>query len=144
MSFDLQVIAGDLVLQNGDLVTITGKNKLIQDVLKICLTEVGALPYAPWYGSFISKSLIGSSLDTDIILNVAKNQLQNSLENLQKLQELQVNNVNQKVTPDELIAGIGAINIERNQVDPRLFTVDVSIVNKTFSKASASFTVNNF
>src|ERR1039458_5609818 len=39
MSFDLKLINGDLVIQNGELQTVTNSEKLIQDILKICLTE---------------------------------------------------------------------------------------------------------
>ena len=59
MSFDLKLKYGDLLLSNGDFKQVTGTDKLVQDILKICLTEMGANPLLPWYGSGINKSLIG-------------------------------------------------------------------------------------
>src|SRR5271170_4302310 len=100
MSFDLQIINGDLVLQNGALGTVINSQKLIQDILKIALTPAGSNPLQPWYGSFISRSLIGSPLASSIILQVAQSQLQNALENLMTLQQKQVKSF-QMVTPDE-------------------------------------------
>lgn len=139
MSFDVKIVNGDFKLANGDLATITGKDKLIQDVLKICLTDPGALPYATWFGSFASRTAIGSILDNDITLSVAKNQLQNALENLKKLQQLQVSQGTQSVLPEEQIAAITEVVIARNVNEPRLISVKLGILNKTFNKVSTTF-----
>lgn len=139
MSFDLKIINGDFVIKNGDLDTITGQDKLIQDIIKICLTTAGANIFQPWYGSFISKTLIGSALDTDITNAIATNQLQNSIENLKKLQQLQATDTLQQVTPDEHIAGITQIDITRNTIDPRLFDVMVKVLSRAFKTTIASF-----
>lgn len=139
MSFDLRVFNGDLVLKNGDLDVVQGQEKLIQDILKICLTTAGANIFNPWYGSYISQTLIGSVLETDITNSIAKNQLQNALENLKKLQQLQLNNVQQQITPDEHIAGINQISINRNPIDPRLFEVMVKVVSRAFRSTTVNF-----
>ena len=99
MSFDLQVLNGDLVIKNSDLATVTGKDKLIQDLLKIALTDAGGNVLNPWYGTLIGKSLVGSVLNSDILLSVAQTQLQNAVETLKKLQNMQVAE-GQSVTPD--------------------------------------------
>ena len=142
MSFDLKLSAGDLVIKNGDLDTIANEDKLVQDILKICLTQAGSNLYQPWYGSYISKSLVGSVLDDNISFGIANSQLQNALENLKKLQELQVAS-GQKITPQEQIALISDISIGRNQIDPRLIEVLVKVFNKAFKLVSTGFTANN-
>jgi hypothetical protein len=142
MSFDLQVTNGDLVLVNGDLGTVTGSNKLVQDLLKIALTTAGANVLQPWYGSLISRTLIGSFLNSDITVSVAQNQLQNAIENLQNLQNIQVSS-GQKMDPAEQIAFISNISIVRNTVDPRLYSVTINVISRAFGKVTASFTVNN-
>ena len=142
MSFDLKVVNGDLVLSNGDVGTITGNNKLVQDLLKIALTTAGANVLQPWYGSLISRTLIGSYLDSNIIISVAKNQLQYAVENLKNLQNIQVSS-GQKVTPDEQIAFINDISITRNTVDPRIFSVVIRVLSRSFGRVAASFVVNN-
>ena len=73
MSFDLKLINGDLSIKNGDMELVTGGDKLIQDILKISVTPAGANPFSLWYGSLIAKTLIGSHLDQDIIVESAKN-----------------------------------------------------------------------
>lgn len=141
MSYDLKILNGDFVLRNGDLDVVMGQNKLIQDILKICLTTAGANIYQPWYGSFVSKALIGSYLDTDITSAIAKNQLQNAIENLKKLQQLQLSEASQAVTLDEHIAGITEINVNRNAIDPRLFEVVVKVFSRAFRQSTVNFTL---
>jgi len=141
LSKDLYIENGDFVIKNGDFTTITGEKKLIQDVLKICLTPVGANVLQPWYGSFINQTLIGSGLDSDTSLSVAENQLTSALENLQKLQNLQITSTNQKVTPDELIAAIRDVSISQNTNDPRAYEVSITVLTKMFSKVNVSFSV---
>ena len=102
MSFDLKITNGDLVLENGDFKIVQDSEKLIQDILKMALTEAGSNPLYPWYGSFISRSIIGSSLDVGITFQIAQSQLQNSIENLKNLQVAQLKS-GQKVSADEQI-----------------------------------------
>jgi hypothetical protein len=139
MSFDLKIINGDFVIKNGDLDVVTGQNKLIQDILKICLTTAGANIFQPWYGSFVSKVLIGSTFDTDMTNSITTNQLQNSIENLKKLQQFQASDTLQQVTPDEHIASITKIEVTRNTIDPRLFDVMVKVLSRAFKTTVASF-----
>lgn len=141
MSYDLKIRNGDLVLDNGDLKIVIDSEKLIQDLLKIALTSAGSNPLQPWYGSFISRSLVGSTLGTNIIVQVAQSQLQNSIENLRTLQQSQIKSF-QNVSPDELINSILDISIDRNSVDPRLFDVRIKVLSKGFKPISTAFTVD--
>lgn len=142
MSFDLLILNGDLVINNSDLATVNGKNKLIQDLLKIALTTAGSNPLQPWYGSLVGSTLIGSILDSDIVISVAQNQLQNAINNLKSLQNMQAA-TGQIVTPDEQIAFVKNVSIVRNTVDPRLFQVSINVLNKAFGTVSANFTATN-
>lgn len=140
MTYDLKITSGDLVLQNGDLQQVRDTEKLVQDILKICLTNAGSDPMNPWYGSFISRTLIGSILDTTITVQVAQTQLQNALENLKSLQAAQIKSF-QKVSPAEQISAILNISIVRNASDPRIFTVQVKVLSKALTPVTASFNV---
>lgn len=143
MSFDLQVLGGDLVISStGDVATVTGSTKLEQDLLKIAITPVGGNPLQPWYGSLISKTLIGSFLKSTIIFTQAQAQLTNAIENLQALQNMQVQS-GQTVTPDEQIASISNIAINRSTVDLRLISVNIQVLSKAFGSVSTTFTVSN-
>lgn len=141
MSFDLKVINGDLVLNNGDFRTVVDSEKLIQDILKIALTTAGSNPLQPWYGSFISRSLIGSPLSSSITVQVAQTQLQNALENLMTLQRQQVKSF-QMVTADEQINSIMDISIIRSTSNLTLFTVQIKVLNKGYKPITTAFTVN--
>lgn len=141
MSFDLKIRNGDLVLDRGDLKIVVDSEKLIQDLLKIALTTAGSNPLQPWYGSFISRSLIGSTLSNSIVIQVAQSQLQNSIENLRTLQQLQVKSF-QRVTPDEQINSILDISIIRSTLDPRLFDVVIKVLSKGFKPITTAFTVD--
>lgn len=141
MSFDLQVLNGDLVISNSDFAVIKGNDKLVQDLLKIALTPAGGNVLNPWYGTLISQSLIGSVLQSNILLSVAKTQLQNAIENLKKLQNLQVAS-GQSVTPDEQIVFIQDISITQSPFDPRLYQTTIRVLSRAFGKVSATFTVS--
>lgn len=141
MSFDLKIKNGDLVLDRGDFKTVVDSEKLIQDILKIALTTAGSNPMHPWYGSYVSRSLVGSGLSTDIIFQLGQTQLQNALEILKSLQDAQVRQY-QRVSPDEQINSILDISINRNTRDPRLFDVIIKVVSKGFKPVTTVFRVS--
>jgi phage baseplate assembly protein W len=141
MSFDLRIVGGDLALVNGDLRLCVDSEKLIQDILKICLTSAGANPINPWYGSYISRSLIGSPLGSSITVQMCQSQLQTAIENLVALQKVQIKAA-KTVTPDELIGSISSISVSRNKNNPTVFSVQVSVISKGFKPISTSFQVS--
>lgn len=141
MSYDLKIMNGDLVIKNSQLQTVIDSEKLIQDILKICLTTAGTNPLHPGYGSFISRTIVGSPLYTTILVQIAKSQLNNCLENLKSLQDTQVKSF-QRVSADEQISAIMDISIVRNQIDPRLFDIQIKALTKGFKPISTAFRVS--
>jgi hypothetical protein len=141
LSYDIKVINGDLVLNSGDFRLVYDSEKLIQSILKICLTPAGSNPLQPWFGSFINRSLIGSSLASNITVQIAQSQLQNALQNLMTLQQQQVKSF-QSVSPDELLNSISGISINRDTSNPTQYNVVVSVMNKGFRPITTSFTVS--
>jgi len=141
MSFDLRIVAGDLAVNNnGDLEIVENENKLKQDILKILITPSKGNPFHPWYGSPISKILIGNSLDYNFISSAAVNQIRASLEKIIELQKIQVQS-GQYVSANEQITAISNISVDRNPSDPRYFKVYVKVVTKALSSVDASFDV---
>jgi phage baseplate assembly protein W len=141
MSFDLKISSGDLVISNGDLQQVTDTEKLIQDILKICLTTAGTNPLQPWYGSFISRTLIGTAVQTAVLVQIGKSQLNTALVNLQNLQTIQVKSF-QRVSADEQISAILNINVVRNQIDPRLFDIRIRVMTKGLKPITTAFRVS--
>lgn len=141
MSFDLKLNRGDLVIKNGQLQTVVDSEKLIQDILKICLTTVGANPLHPGYGSFISRTIIGNPNDSAVLIQISKSQLSSCLEGLKNLQEIQVQSF-QRMSADEQISAITGIYVNRNQIDPRVFDVKISALTKGFKPITTAFRVS--
>lgn len=141
MSFDLKISGGDLVIKNGQLQTVIDSEKLIQDILKICLTTAGSNPIHPWYGSFISRTIVGNPNYNSMLIQIGKSQLSTALQNLKDLQDLQVKSF-QRVSADEQIAAIQDISININNIDPRLFDVTVRVVSKGLKPVSTSFRIS--
>lgn len=141
MSFDLKLDHGDLVIKSGQLQTVVDSEKLIQDILKVCLTTAGTNPIHPWYGSFISRTIVGNPMYSSVLVQIAKSQLNTALNNLKNLQNIQVKSF-QRVSADEQISAILDISIIRNQLDPRLFDVHLKVMSKGFKPITTSFTVS--
>jgi phage baseplate assembly protein W len=141
MSFDLKISGGDLVIKNGQLQSVIDSEKLIQDILKICLTTAGSNPIHPWYGSFISRTIVGNPNYNSMLIQIGKSQLNTALQNLKDLQDLQVKSF-QRVSADEQIAAIQDISININNIDPRLFDVSVRVVSKGLKPVSTSFRIS--
>jgi len=140
MSFDFKILDGDFVLgSNGDLERVENTEKLVQDILKICITPLGSNVFFPWYGSPIGKSLIGNALDMEFMSTMASSQLTSALEALQANQQEQAKG--QRVTPFEHMAAISQVRIERNDIDPRYFSVLVRVLTRALTEASTEFTV---
>lgn len=142
MSFDLRIVNGDLVINNGALQTVTDSQKLIQDILKILLTDVGGNPLQPSYGSYLSRSVIGNPMQNAAIVQIAKSQINSCLVNLQQLQLQQIKSL-QKVSADEQLAAVTGISVIRSTFDPRLFNVKISGLTKGFQPISTSFTLSS-
>lgn len=142
MSFDLQVMAGDLVINNGLLQTVLDSDKLIQDILKMCLTTAGSNPLHPWYGSFISRTLVGNPNYTTVLVQIAKSQLTTALNNLQQLQALQLQSF-QRVSADEQLSAILNIDVTQNPINPTLFNITIKVLSKGLKPISTNFMVNS-
>lgn len=141
MSFDLKIANGDFVISNGTLKTVIDTEKLIQDILKLALTTAGSNPIHPWYGSFISRTLVGNPNYTPVLVQIAKSQLTTALQNLKDLQDLQIKSF-QRVSADEQIAAISDISIVQSQVDPREFDIVIKVLTKGLKPTSTAFTMS--
>lgn len=140
MSFDLRIREADIAIgSDGDFEKVEGTNKLIQEVLKILLTRLGSNVFYPWYGSLISQSMVGQALDAEMLNRISANHIQNSLENLQRLQQKQA--AQQRVTSFEQLAAIRSVKVTQNRVDFRVFTVAVEIASRALSVSNVQFEV---
>lgn len=141
MSFDLSITNGDLVIgTDGDLKKVQDNEKLIQDILKIAATQSGSNPFFPWYGSPLSKTIIGGIFPIGMTDVLASDQLRSSLALLQKLQGIQVQK-GQRVSPGELLAAVRNVGVLRNRIDPRHFRVTIDVVTKALTPLTTGFDI---
>ena len=130
MSFDLQISNGDLQINGqGDLATVEDTRKLIQDIIKIVSTQIGANPFFPWYGSPITRSLVGRVLEQRFVSAIATQQLRAALERIQTLQQDQLTK-NQVITPFEQLAAIQNVTVEQNPIDARFYRIFLVVLSK--------------
>jgi len=141
MSFDLKIRSGDFVITQSKLQTVVDSEKLIQDILKMCLTTAGSNPIHPWYGSFLSRTIIGNPEQSSVVIQMSKTQLKNSLENLKTLQTMQIKSF-QRVTPDEQLGAILDISIVRNKIDLRFFDIKIKALTKGSKPITSAFRVS--
>lgn len=140
MSKDFRIENGDWKIgANGDFVTVEKTEKLVQDILKICITPMGSNPAAKAYGCKIT-NLPGLVSDDQTLNTVGSGQLRNSIELLKKLQELQQNY--QYVSPEEAIASIVSIQVIQNTTDPRYYSITIVVVNKALQQKAFEFDAN--
>jgi hypothetical protein len=141
MSFDLKIKNGDLTITQSQLQTVTDSEKLIQDILKMCLTTAGSNPIHPWYGSMLSRTIIGSPEASSMLVQIAKTKLNSSLENIRNLQDMQVKSF-QRMSADEQLGTIIDISVVRNQIDPRLFDIKIKAITKGSKPITTNFRVS--
>jgi len=134
MSFDLKLENNNLVLSSsGDLDKVTETDKLEQDCTKLAITPLGANKLQNWYGSLLSKSLIGTPFDLEFTKKIASEQLISALETLKSLQLSQAQQ--QNVSASEAISRILNVSIETDKIDPRLIKVFISILSRSSKKS---------
>jgi phage baseplate assembly protein W len=140
MSFDLKITDGDIRIVSGDLELTADSDKLIQDLLKIIITPLGANAVNPWYGSQVSLALIGNVFDLDFGIESAKAQVSTAVDNLQRMQLAQ--SQTQVLSPAESILKIKDVYVNTNKLDVRTVDVKVSVITAALTVVSAEFSIN--
>jgi len=141
MSFDLKLRDGQLVLKNsGDIDIVYNTEKLEQDVIKVAITPLGANKLNPWYGSILSKTLIGMPFDLELAKNLSADQLVSSLETLRILQINQAQQ--QNVSASEAISSILGVDFKRDELDFRKISVFINILSRSSKKSLIELTVS--
>ena len=140
MSYDLKIVNGDLSISNsGSVETVNQNNKIIQDIKKLLLTDLGDNKYHPNYGSPLGSGSIGSSQDEEFMKMNMKNSIENGIKRLINLQRNQMRY--QYVSPAETIMYIKNIQVFRDAADPRMWSVFVSVVAQDLSQVEDTITI---
>lgn len=140
MSFDLKIKNGDIALNgDGSITTVVGNNKLRQDILKILLTDLGSNKYHKKYGSYIGRLNIGDIVDERLISLDLERSAMNAVRNLMALQKAQSRR--QDLSSGEIIIDINNVAVERDELDPRLYNISVSVMTREITDLTTSLSV---
>jgi phage baseplate assembly protein W len=140
MSFDLSIEKGDIkISSDGSLKTVSGNSKLKQDIVKILLTDLGGNKFHPKYGSHIGALQIGHYADSKLMELDIESSARNAIKNLMALQRLQ--SKRQALSPGEVIIDTLSVKAKRDEVDPRMYNIFVSVLTQELTEVASLVTV---
>lgn len=140
MSFDLKIENGDIKIDSdGSLSIVYDNSKLRQDIVKILLTALGENKFHPNYGSEVGALKVGYVSDQEILEFDLKASVEDAIRKLMSLQKGQ--SLRQYITPGERIIGILGISAERDTLDPRMYSIFISVQTGSLSTITESVTV---
>ncbi len=140
MSFDLKLEGGDIKIDSsGKLVVVFDNEKLTQDIIKILLTKKGDNKYHYDYGSDVGILKVGSVIDNDLLQLDLTSAAESAIRKLMSLQKIQARG--QHISAGEVIADILNISIERDNADPRMFNIFISVLTQKLTKITEVVTV---
>jgi len=140
MSFDLSIEKGDIkISRNGAVGTVSGNSKLKQDIVKILLTDFGDNKFHPRYGSHIGALKVGHHADSRLMSLDIESSARNALKNLMALQRSQA--IRQALTPGEVIADVLNVRVGRDNTDPRMYNIFVSVLTQELTEVSSFVSV---
>lgn len=143
MSFDFLLLDNDLRLDSeGQIRTVTGTQKLRQDILKVVLTTLGSNKFHPWYGCAVSDEAIGKNIAYNMLIFNVQTSIRQSLEKLQRLQRQQ--QTFQTTSLSEIIHTIGPINVYRDPDNVRQIKIDVTVYTRQLTELNESFTLSQY
>lgn len=126
MSFDLKIQNGDLSIgSDGDVNFVIGNQKVLQEIKKIILTDIGENRFHPFYGSKVGALSVGSIVDYNFLSSELKRSVAESINNLMRLKESQSRF--QALNPSEVIISLDQVSAERDLVDPRVWSIFISV-----------------
>lgn len=137
MSFDIKIISGDFSFDSqGRFNLVRDNNKLVQDVLKLINTTLGADAFVPNYGVSITNVSIGALTTANVIAQQLEAEILTGIQRIQ--QEQQSLEQQQLLTPAERIQNIDQVFVEQDEVDPRQYNIFIELT----TQARTPITVN--
>jgi phage baseplate assembly protein W len=140
MSFDLKIKSGDISLESsGEISVVSGNQKIRQDVVKIILTKIGENRFHPQYGSNTGQLQIGTILDQALVEEDLRQSAQSAIRYLMQLQREQSRK--QLLSSSEIILDIKNLQIERDEADPRLYNIFISVLTQKLESIDEVITI---
>tara|TARA_A100001011_G_C14259991_1_gene821914 strand:+ start:868 stop:1299 length:432 start_codon:yes stop_codon:yes gene_type:complete len=143
MSFDLTLNKGDIKIdKTGEVSLVSSNSKLRQDIIKILLTETGDNKFHPDYGSQVGSLKIGSTSDARLVESDLNTSANKALRNLMSLQRAQSRR--QQLSPGEVIVQVLDVSVTRDELDPRMYNIFVSVLTQALDEVKSNITVRLF
>ena len=143
MALDVKWNNGIIVLDdNGDVETVTGSDKLIQDILRELTTANGDDIFDSTRGATLNSSLIGIGLDPTTLISEIQGSIIRSLMALKERQEQQASR--QYFSNAELLADIEDIKVIQDQTDPRQLNILISVLTRELTPLRIPLTFQVF
>ena len=140
MSFDLKIEGGDIsISRDGNLTTVFDNAKLRQDIIKILLTKLGENKFHPSYGSEIGALNIGHVPDQELLELDLQASVRDAVNKLIALQRSQSRK--QFLTPGERIISLLGVSAQRDEIDPRLYSIFLTVQTGALTSISESVTI---
>lgn len=140
MSFDLKIKSGDISLESsGEISIVSGNQKIRQDIVKIILTKIGENRFHPQYGSNTGQLQIGTILDQALVEEDLRQSAQSAIRYLMQLQREQSRK--QLLSSSEIILDIKNLQIERDEADPRLYNIFISVLTQKLESIDEVITI---
>ncbi len=140
MSFDLKIQNGDLVINlDGTIGLVSDNNKLRQDIIKILITKLGENKFHPSYGSEIGAIQIGHIADPELLEIDLESSVRDAVNKLIALQRSQ--SKRQFLTPGERIVSLLGVSAQKDQIDPRLYNIFLTVQTGTLTALTESITI---
>lgn len=135
MSYDLKIINGDLSIDaDGDISIVLGNDKIFQEIKKIILTDIGENKFHPYYGSRAGRLNVGSITDQSFVASEIERSVKESMTNLIRLKDYQSRS--QTLNPSEVILTIDKVVVERDNLDPRMWNIFISVTTQALDTAN--------
>lgn len=136
MSFDLKLQNGSFLIFNGEPETVSGIEKLQQDVIKIVSTELGTVKLHSWYGTSLRHSIIGTASSVQSLKSEVIRTVSNALNNLKLIHE-QNEKSGQVLTSKEVIGQVDSIDCLET-TDIRQLIIYIKITTRSGIKMTES------
>ncbi len=141
MSFDLKIVGGDIAInKDGSVKLVRDNEKIRQDIIKILLTKLGENKFHPQYGSEIGALQIGSIPDPELLDLDLSSSAETAVRKLISLQRAQARR-GQFLSPGEVIVDIKNIAVARDEVDPRLYNIFISVLTQKLTTINETISV---
>lgn len=143
MAIDIKWNNGIIVLDdNGEVETVSGTDKLVQDILRELTTANGDDIFDSTRGATLNSSIVGIGLDPDTLISQIQESIVRSLSALKERQEQQA--MRQFYNDSELLAEIEDVTVIQDQTDPRQLDITISVLSRAMTPSRIPLTFQVF